>query len=120
MSLIHRMSEPVRTPVRRFTNHYAIFFEDLIHAVKNEIVGKIDRVDRRVEDVDRSMTAAYESVSDQLAIQTATIRTLRSEVARLQSMIELDGSPVLDLDSGTTPPSTEMRLAEGSTGPAEG
>ncbi len=119
MSLIHRMSEPVRTPVRRFTNHYAIFFEDLIHAVKNEIVSKIDRVDRRVEDADRSMTAAYEAVSDQLAIQTATIRTLSSEVARLQAMVERDGA-VLDLGTGTALPSGDGRVSESSVRSAEG
>lgn len=115
------MSEPVRTPVRRFTNHYAIFFEDLIHAVKNEIVSKVDRVDRRVEDSDRSMTAAYEAVSDQLAIQTATIRTLSGEVSRLQAMIEGDGNgAVLDLGSGATRAAGGMRVSEGSARSAEG
>lgn len=113
------MSEPVRTPVRRFTNHYAIFFEDLIHAVKNEIVSKVDRVDRRVEDSDRSMTAAYEAVSDQLAIQTATIRTLSGEVARLQAMIERDGA-VLDLASGSARQTSEAMVSDGSARSAEG
>lgn len=118
MSLIHRMSEPVRTPVRRFTNHYAIFFEDLIHAVKNEIVSKIDRVDHRVEDADRSATAAYEAVSDQLAIQTASIRALSAEVARLHAMVEAGSSPVLDLGSGPVPP--QQPVVEGSVGSTDG
>jgi len=114
------MSEPVRTPVRRFTNHYAIFFEDLIHAVKNELVTKIDRVDRRVEDSDRSMTAAYEAVSDQLAIQTATIRTLATEIARLQAMVaELGaGGAVLDLDSAMVGGEDSARLVDAAADPS--
>ncbi|MEM7274715.1 MAG: hypothetical protein AAF547_16645 [Actinomycetota bacterium] len=100
MSLIHRMSEPVRDPVRRFTNHYAVFFEDLIHAVKSELVGKLDRIDHRVEHSDLKMTAAYEAIADQLTIQTATIRSLGDEVRRLQAMVEhqqLASGAVLDL-----------------------
>lgn len=120
MSLIHRMSEPVRTPVRRFTNHYAIFFEDLIHAVKNELVGKIDRVDRRVDDSDRSMTAAYEAISDQLAIQTATIRSLSGEVARLRAMVEPSSGSVLDLEVDVMPTGGDRTHAKGAMRASEG
>lgn len=86
MSIVRRILEPVRAPVRHTINHYTTFFEDLIHAIKSEIVGKIDGVSARVDDVDRSVTTSHQSISDQIAVQAATIRTLSAEVARLQEL----------------------------------
>lgn len=123
MNLIHRMSEPVRTPVRQFTNHYAVFFEDLIHAVKSELADKLDRIDDRAENSDRSMTAAYEAIADQLTIQTATIRALGDEVRRLEAIVERDqmaNGAVLDLAAGSAPAAPTAPAASGSSSGATG
>ncbi len=88
MSLIYRISEPVRVPIRRVTDHYSSFFEDLIHAVKSEIVGKLDHLILRLDNSERSTTAAFEALSDQLAIQATTIRELSDEIKQLQQTTE--------------------------------
>ncbi|MDH3678852.1 MAG: hypothetical protein OEV40_02760 [Acidimicrobiia bacterium] len=105
MSLTRRMSEPVRAPIRQLINHYTTFFEDLIHAVKSELVAKIDRVNARVDDVDRSVSTSHEAIADQMALQAATLRSLGAEVERLQDVVtrlgvNLDGDGFLDLAVG--------------------
>jgi hypothetical protein len=84
MSIQRRITEPVRGPVRRNIEQYRNFFETLIHAVKNELVGRFDRVDRGVDHLNGSVG----TLSDQLAMQAATLRTLAAEVERLQAMTE--------------------------------
>ncbi len=76
------VSEPVRAPVRQLVNHYAVFFEDLIHAIKSEIIGRFD-------ELDRTIAKGNEQLTDELGTQAATIRTLQSEVERLQAMVEV-------------------------------
>ncbi len=86
MSIARRMSEPVTAPARRIVTHYVGFFEDLIHAVKSELVAKIDGISSRLDDLDRSVATSHQSISDQIAVQAATIRNLSAEVERLQAL----------------------------------
>jgi rhamnogalacturonyl hydrolase YesR len=65
--------------------HYATFFEDLIHAVKSELVEKI-------EDLDRAVKTGNQSLSDQLAVQSANVRRLQDEVERLQTILDRQAS----------------------------
>jgi hypothetical protein len=72
---------------------YATFFEDLIHAVKSELVDKIDRLDETVR-------TGNQSLADQLAVQSAAIRTLQGEVERLQTIVDRQPTqPELDMSN---------------------
>ena len=71
--------------------HYATFFEDLIHAVKSELVEKIDRLDATVK-------TGNQSLSDQFAVQSANVRRLQGEVERLQMILDRQAAaPEVDI-----------------------
>jgi SAM-dependent methyltransferase len=124
MSIQRRITEPVRGPVRRNLDHYRRFFEDLIHAVKAELASRLDRIGRDVDHVKGSVS----TVSDQLAMQAASIRTLTSEVERLQELTEqlapggsgsrrlqqLVGAPLAEIDG---PASSFLNYASAWNGP---
>ena len=84
-TVARRASAPVRAPIRRLVTHYATFFEDLIHAVKSELVEKIDALDTTVK-------TGNQSLSDQLAVQSANVRRLQGEVERLQMILDRQAS----------------------------
>lgn len=86
MSISRRLSEPVRAPVRQVVSQYHTFFEDLIHAVKNELVARFDRVESRVEELDVTVSTSHESIADQLAMHAASVRTVSAEVERLHRL----------------------------------
>jgi hypothetical protein len=100
MSIHRRITEPVRAPVRRNIEHYSHFFEELIHAVKNDLAGRLDDVDEGVDHLNGSVS----TVSDQLAMQAASLRTLASEIERLRdvadhpSLKQLIGAPLSQID----------------------
>ena len=86
MSVIRWASEPVRAPGRRVINHYHRFFEDLIHAVKIELVERLDTLDDRVETLDDMVTGSHQVIADQLAMQAASLRSIQTEIERLQDL----------------------------------
>ena len=103
MSLARRLSDPIRLPVRRTIHNYVTFFEDLLHAIKSEIIGKVDHLQHsvdagrdavneqitvQVDTVRTSVEAGQDAIADQIAMQAATVRTLRDEVERLRTLVE--------------------------------
>lgn len=86
------MAEPVRAPLRRVVSNYSNKFEGLIHAVKNELVERFDRVDDRVESLDQVANAGQNTISDQLALHATALRRIESELARLHELADHLGS----------------------------
>lgn len=76
MSPSRRLTNPVRAAVRSYSRRYSRWLEDLIHAVKNELVGRFDLVDQRLGRIESSMEAAQTSLSDQVSMQSAKVRRL--------------------------------------------
>lgn len=89
-TVARKISAPVRSPIRHVVTHYATFFEDLIHAVKSELVEKLDKLDHKI-------VTGNQSLADQLAVQSAAIRKLQAEVERLQAIAERSPNPELDI-----------------------
>ena len=81
MSIVRRMSEPVRAPLRDRAAQYTSFFEHLIHAVKNDII-------RSLGDLDAKAQSAHGATSDQLAVQAATLHQLEARIEAVQAMAE--------------------------------
>lgn len=94
MSLLRRLIQPVRAPIGRTVHHYVTFFEDLIHAVKSELVAKVEGVDGRIDALERSVSTSHDSLTDQIALQAAAVRSLSAELERLRRLAE-------DLDAET-------------------
>jgi phage shock protein A len=84
-------------------DQYVTFFEDLIHAIKSEIIGKVEHLQHSVDanrdaitdqiaeqtaTVRTSLEAGQDAIGDQIALQAATVRTLRDEVERLRTLTE--------------------------------
>lgn len=86
MSLLRQASEPVRAPARRIVVHYHRIFEDLIHAVKSELVERLDGLDERLDELEEVVTGSHEAIADQLAVQSASLRSLETELERLQDL----------------------------------
>lgn len=84
MTIPRRLSEPVRAPVRQLISHYTGFFEDLIHAVKSELVEKIELIDDKVTDLDSTVATDSAAVRDQLAVHTASMQSVKAELAALR------------------------------------
>ncbi len=76
MSILRRAAEPVRDPLYRVVNRYRHLFENLIHAVKNELVDRIDQVDHDVEELAGTVSSSHTAISDQLALQAANLRAM--------------------------------------------
>ena len=87
MALLRQLSEPVRAPVRRNLDHYRDIFENLIHAVKNELVERFDRSDAATAELQRVVAAGQSSHSDQLAVSTAATRKLEAVVDDLRGEV---------------------------------
>jgi SAM-dependent methyltransferase len=88
MSIVRRMSEPVRAPLRDRALQYSSFFEHLIHAVKNEMVSRVERIEGRLGDLDEKAQYAHGATTDQLAIHAAALRQLEVRMEQLQSLAE--------------------------------
>ncbi len=82
------MSEPVRAPIRDLITRYSSLFEHLLHAIKNEIVERVDGVDNRLVALDERSASSDQTTADQLALQAAAIRSLQLEVDRLMVMAD--------------------------------
>ncbi|MGF1599838.1 MAG: FkbM family methyltransferase [Acidimicrobiales bacterium] len=110
MSISRRLSEPVRSPIRQTVHRYSSFFEELIHAVKNEMVELVERVDDRVDELQSTVTTSHDTISDQLALQATTIRKLDDEVERLRVVADsLERRYVSGHDAGIERVLTQLR-----------
>ena len=74
--MLRRLARPLRAFVRTSTRRYYRWLEDLIHAVKSELVGRFDGVDHRLAKIEGALDSSQASLSDQLALQSARIRRL--------------------------------------------
>lgn len=86
MSVVRRATEPARVPVRRVVSHYRTFFEELIHAVKNEIVERLDRIDDRLDEFEEVVERRHDTLADQMTVQAAALRAMETEIERLQDL----------------------------------
>ena len=76
--------------MRRNIEQYRNLFEHLIHAVKNELAAKVDKVDVEVTE----QGSLVRTISDQLGMQASLIHTLSASVEELQDqMAALRSSP---------------------------
>ncbi len=111
MSILRRVSEPVRVPVRHAVHHQVTFFEDLIHEVKSELVSKLDEVNSRLDALERQAAVNGDVMADQLALHTSRLRAVSTEVERLQNSLnqsvlgpgEMADRGVLDLAASAEP-----------------
>ena len=84
--MLRHASTPVRAPARRVLVRYHRIFEDLIHAVKNELVERLDQLDERIDDLEEVVTGSHDAIADQLAFQSASLRSLETALQRLQDL----------------------------------
>jgi SAM-dependent methyltransferase len=98
MSTLRRLARPVDASLRTITGRYSRRLENLIHAIKSEIVGRLDQMEKTTE-------SAHTGLRDQLALQGVAIRKLtqlaeetRADASALRAQIltakgEIDLSP---------------------------
>lgn len=83
MSIIERAKSGASAPLRRQANYVTKGLEDLIHAVKNELVGRFDSVDSSVEDLSTATADQLGLMSSRISRLEAQTTELRAEVAAL-------------------------------------
>ncbi len=80
MSFLKKGAAVVTKPLRHVNAEQSSRLEDLIHAIKSEIVGRLDNADGRAD-------ALQQSVNDQLALQAAQLSLVKSEISLVMSEI---------------------------------
>lgn len=70
---------------------------DLIHDVKSEIVGKIERIDERVGEIE-SLSSAHEvAIVDEIAVHASTMRALSLDLDSLRATMDVNLQATRDL-----------------------
>ena len=80
MSTLRRIARPVDASLRTVTRRYSRWLEKLIHAIKNEIVGRLDGVDARLSQMSAAAESSHTAIYEQLSLQGAAIRKLTQEM----------------------------------------
>ncbi len=81
MSILKRGAGQALKPVRRLNEARFNQLEDLIHAIKNEIVGRLDNAVGQAD-------ALQQTVNDQLALQAKQLSALQAAVGATQVSVE--------------------------------
>jgi Caenorhabditis protein of unknown function, DUF268 len=85
MSILRRAAQPVRGSVRRAAGRSRSHLDTLIHAVKNELVGKFNHLDFRMDEVSGSLSSSHQAISDQLALQGARLLVMEQVLHQVKA-----------------------------------
>jgi len=80
MSILRRTVRPARAALQGANSHYFRWLEDLIHAVKNETVGRLDQVDGRVDKLQSSLESSHSAAFDQVSMHGVALRKLETTI----------------------------------------
>jgi SAM-dependent methyltransferase len=97
--MLRTVARPVRGPAGRVARLPVRGLEGLIHAVKNEMVDKLERSEQRLAHLEDTVAVGQESLADQVALQSTTLRKVEMELDRASEVIER-----MAVDAGTTVP----------------
>jgi hypothetical protein len=93
MSTPRRLTSPALAAIRTCARRYNRWLEDLIHAVKSELVGRFDRVDHRIDQLEASVDSSHVATSDQLSMLAIGEQRLRQTTDQtLESTTEIQAS----------------------------
>jgi hypothetical protein len=84
MSIIKRAKSGATAPLRRQADNVTKGLEDLIHAVKNELSGRFDLVDKSVEELSTATADQMGMMSSRISTLELEAKALRAEVAALR------------------------------------
>lgn len=91
MVSMRKISGPVARPLRNALHGQSRFLEDLIHAVKNEIVDKLDGLTQKVDDNDQATKERLAFQTKELIAIKDDLRLLRQELSTADRSVTTDG-----------------------------
>lgn len=83
-SILNRAKSAATAPLRHQAKYVNQGLEDLVHAIKNDLIARFDSVDSNVAELSSATTDHLSLMSSRVSALEAEIKALRSEVAALK------------------------------------